>query len=426
MIFALGALALVVVLISVRSDRRLWIALAAGMQWLVVARYPEFPASNVFLTAAPLANVLIFLAAVNHPTAGRGRKLPWWAYVLPIMAILSIFYVQTVIDRDLATYQRVVWVTTVIAGVSVARAVNSRADLNGLLISFGAVGALTVTLSWVHLLQDPSVAFGGNYTRYASWGGNPNGVGTTLTLGSGALVAVSVFRRWPAKIIAGSVVASSLVFVILTSGRGNILLFSVVIAPLLVSFLRRRLLFAGALVAIGAYVAQRVVGSVQQSRFERLQSFVDEARVGLVERYWAEVSERPFFGLMFSSGERAQTLIGTPLDEHNAYLRLLYLGGISLAAPILFVAAKATLSGIGIWRERRGTSEGMAWLYLLCLMAGMLVFGFTMRLMYEPMGIWPLAHVIVLTIFLRFSAGDEQGRSLLDQSAVRKQQSLPS
>lgn len=386
------------------SRQRFWVVLTTSIVWWTVARMPDLPASPLALKAVYVPPLLIISAALADPRSKESPKLAKGCWVLLAVAVAAIFFVHSVIDFRAATIGRIGWVFTVAAGLASARLIGPRRNLGALVTSLAVGSGIVLGICLAQIAVDPAAAFGGSYTRFSPWGLNPNSVGPVLAVGVGATLLSVPGRGLLGGLALRALMALSVGVILLTESRGNLLLVAFCVLPVFLYSLRRRpvtaALSAGALVASVYYV----LGQIEATRLDRL-STLESARGDLAAIYFREVQERPFFGLLFSTGEQAQTLLGLTLDEHNAYLRLLYLGGLALFVPVTLVSILALRRAIRFLGRADATSRPHA-LLLVSVFVGMFVFGYTNRLMYEPTGYWPFLHATLIAAMLTWGRPD--------------------
>lgn len=390
--------------VIIPRDKRLWVALGVGLVWWTTIFMERLPISALTLRFALLPVLVILAAALGHPRSG-GTRLPQSVWVYPIAAAFALACSWDVLDFKDAMVSRIGWLLTTLAALAVARAV-TREDVRRLINTLAAAGTAVLTLFIADIALHPDLAFAGSYTRYGPWGTNPNSVGTILSLTAGALV-VSVLRARDPILRAMMLVlaAAAVGITVLTASRGNLLMFGFALVPLLLFALRRRPVAAVLAIAVVGYAAYAVTQDIDETRLERLTNF-QSGRGEVAQVYFQEVEKRPYAGLMFSEFQTEHKLRNYPLDEHNSYLRLLYLGGLALFIPVVTVSIIALRRG---WRwvaSTRGDTLRPDAIFLGSVFAGMFVFGYTNRLMYEPVGVWPLMHVLLAALMLKFGAPD--------------------
>lgn len=387
---------------------RVWVAISIALVWWSVFRADSLPLAGFLsqLRLAPLA--LVIVTALIHPRDGQ-RRPPTTAVTAYLwIAVCAVVFVFNVDDFGSAVVARVTWAMTILAALLVARIFNPATDVHRLVGSIALAGAV-FTVICVAGLAVSSEDLLSPYARFDPWGINPNALGGLLAIGAGALYVVSQRRRG-LRLVAWVLIAADAGILLLTASRGNLLILAFALLPVLVLGLRRRPLAAlttmGALVAGGWYA----VSNVPVARFERLGD-LESSRGEIRGLYWAEVVERPFTGLLFSDGQTAHMLAGFPLDEHNAYLRLLYLGGLALFVPVMAVSALSLVRARRWLRSSRGGENHTSVLFLTATLVGLFVYSYTNRLIYEPLGVLPFFHALLLMLALQHGrlsgAGDE-------------------
>ena len=139
-----------------------------------------------------------------------------------------------------------------------------------------------------------------------------------------------------------------------------------------------------------------------EADFQRLGT-LQTGRIEIWKAYFTQVfPSRPLFGLLGTSGEsyfKALTEVGQ--HPHNAWLYLMYIGGISFAAPMLYLTIYSTYSGWKVWRYRYNLpGDPMLYNILVMVLVAMYIQGLFNQVVYWPTYTWSFLHVVLASIFI--------------------------
>jgi len=112
--------------------------------------------------------------------------------------------------------------------------------------------------------------------------------------------------------------------------------------------------------------------------------------------------KRPVTGLLFTSGESYfKAIVEVGQHPHNAWFYLMYIGGITIAGPMLFLALYSTYSGIKVWKARNYLpGDALYYSILLMVLIAMYIQGMFNQVVYWPTYTWSFLHVVIATIFI--------------------------
>lgn len=276
------------------------------------------------LSVAPLA-IFIAIVALNECRA-RVRLSMYFAAWLATAA-WGVACVARTPDVAIALPISITWLFIVVAGAMLSFTLTSQYKLEQALtaICLGSSIAGVVALFALLGQTDISKEFSG---RFSPFGANPNQVGMSFML----VVVIGYYFAVNAKNV-GSRIAYGLFAAIataelaLTLSRAAIVISLLALSPLLLKFLRHPLRLI--LICI---VSAPVVFLIVQ----RLESVSSDHLYGSVERahHWqlgiAEIEKRPFVGLL---GTSMYSAIDKDWNAHNAFIQLMFIGGLTLAVP---------------------------------------------------------------------------------------------
>jgi hypothetical protein len=347
----LGPVAGLIVFMMVPRPLRMGCALAFMMVWLVMGNLVGLqPFQAIARVTGFAAFLLLALTASMHP--GPRRKIPPMAWGYIIIGLFSYLFILTVRDLPLAMVIRTQWLTLVIAALAVARTVVDEKSLMYVFKSLtaGFVLALLLPLSDVMLHPGEIVS----NRRFNPYEANSNHIGVLFALTAPFCLYMATNARtllFRLAYIAAAAAAAGMG--LLTASRSTMIVMVGMAFPVVVSLTRRPILtaIAGSAIVFGAGWFLGQAGTVNLERLKSLET----GRVDIAQEYMNEViSERPVLGLLQTSGEsfiRAEAQAYS--HTHNAYLEMLYLGGIVYALPKFILVLYTLWCVVQIWLARR-------------------------------------------------------------------------
>jgi hypothetical protein len=188
---------------------------------------------------------------------------------------------------------------------------------------------------------------------------------------------------------------------VLTASRQTILAIALVMSPVIFVLIKRPIIFI-LLLAFGFGGLALIVSMAENVEFDRLGS-LETGRLDIWSAYFMEVfPKRPIFGLLGTSGESFEKSMNeVGMHPHNAWLYWMYLGGLSLALPMLYLTIYSSYCGIRIWKLRKYL-PGTPLLYsiLVMLLLTMYFQGLFNQVVYWPTYTWSFLHVVLSALFI--------------------------
>ena len=389
---------------------RLSVALILMVPWLVIGRLSEIGLISQVAKATGVTGLgLVALAAWLDP--GPRRRLPALAWLYLVMGLLAFIYVLTVRDRALALVIRIQWLVLVIAALSVARTLTDEASVVRVVRSLAIGFVIGVFVALSDLVLHPNEAFRLGLGRFFPYGANANQIGTVFAVSVPlafyfALRTRTMLVRLPLLGVCGIAAGLGL----LTGSRSTMVVMLGASLPLVLSLTRRPVV-----VAIGAAILFAVVtwvmglGQGQDVNLERLIN-LQTARYQTVIEYVRYISERPIFGLLGTEGQsflQEDSPLGHP---HNAYLEVLYLGGLSYSIPLFILVGVTLRAAFVVWRHRRRSGADPLLISMLtALMVMVYAHGFVNGSIYYPTYAWAFLHVMLSLFFLGLASDLKSG-----------------
>ncbi len=387
--------AVLLALFSLPSRRRMPLSLAVMVIWLTLGELAGLGWVASAAKASSLAPLLVVAGTgALHPGPRRAPFRP--VYLYPVVALLACVYVLDTVDVSIALAIRLQWLAATVAALMVFR---TMVDSDSLLlvvrsIAYGAAAALVLPLS--ALIIDPVAAIS-EYYRFEPWGANPNAIGLLFVLAAPLCFYLSSVEteRWRWPMLGAS--AAAVGMAVITAGRGIMLSLIVATLPAAVTRMRRHGLVATLVIATAVWFTIQVTPRVDLDRY----GTVDASRLEIAARYLDAVAERPVFGLLFSDNEWAVADDEIGELTHNAFLDWLYLGGWSLAAPMIALAGATAWSATRLWQERRRLPYPEDLISILVgLVAAMYLQAMLNTILYYPTHNWSLVHLLLSMWFI--------------------------
>ncbi|MBW3601345.1 MAG: hypothetical protein KY434_01440 [Actinobacteria bacterium] len=394
-VLSVGTAAVLLALFSLPARRRMPLSLAVTVIWLTLGQLEGLG----WVASAAKASSLVPLLVVAgtgalHPGPRRTPFRPAYAY--PVVALLACAYVLNTVDVSIALVIRLQWLAATVAALMVFHTIVDPHSLLLVVRSIAHGAAVSLVLPLSALITDPAAAISGYY-RFEPWGANPNAIGLLFVLAAPLCLYLSSeeSERWRWPLLGAS--AAAVGMAVITAGHGTMLSLIVATLPAAVTRMRRRGLVATLVIATAVWLTIQVAPRAGLDRYGTL----DTQRLAIAARYLDAVAERPVFGLLFSDGEWAVADDEIGALTHNAFLDWLYLGGWSLAAPMIALAGATAWSATRLWRERRRLPypEDLIGV-LIGLVAAMYLQAMLNTILYYPTYSWSLVHLLLSMWFI--------------------------
>jgi hypothetical protein len=399
----LVAISLGAVMAFVATPRRFRLALALILlaNWLTLGLMTDLGAIQIAAKiTAIVPYILVAVAAALHP--GQRMKLPQLIWLYPVVAVAGFIYVLPVFDLPHALITRLQWLAAVVAALLVARTLTNHAAFSYLSTSLTVALAIALLIPLSDLIINPSDSFIRGLGRFAPYGANPNQIGVAFSLAA-TLSAFSVMqtRSFLLRGILATVVAAAVGMALLTASRSVVY---VTVLPMMAISLRfvRRPIYMILVLIIALPIVLYIIRISEEAEFSRLLSF-ETTRVDQFFKYIDIIKERPIFGLMFSDGAYSRPELSLGYHPHNAYLELLYLGGISYALPMLFLLVTSIVCAVRNWvAVRRFPLEAPFVRLSIIVLLLMYAHGFINGAIYYPTPLWGFVHVVFAAFNIAF------------------------
>lgn len=396
-LLVLAAVGLPIALLVVPPTRRLEVTLVALVLLLTTSRLSGLGFAQALAKAAvPIGHAVLVFAAWTTP--GFRQKIPAVLYLYPVTAVLGALAVVLTSDVALALALQFSWFLATLAALSITRHIVDRDHFQHFVLILGIGLSLALLLPASSVGLDPSGAFRTGHRRFTPYDANPNQIGTLFILAPPILLYCAlttlnrVSRAW---FVATAAIAVGMG--VITASRSVIFTLGIILVPFLFLLARRPGILA-LVIAIGsagwAWIWTRTADLSKLSRLGSLESL----RYDIALDYIGLIISRPL-GLLGVRGE--STLVASDIghNPHNAYLQVMYVGGLPYGLPILALQLFATYAAYSLWFRRDRTFLGTNELILLiALQSAFLLQGLTTAALYHPTYTWALANLIFSSI----------------------------
>lgn len=402
---------------------RLYASLIFMVLWLELGKYPDLGFLQAMAKATSVvAYAAVAVAALIHPGPRRRLSPITWLYVA--MAVLSCVYVLPVREGLLGIVLQVQWVVLTAAALLLVRVCAEGTTFRRVLITLTVAMGIAMLIPFSAVLLNPSEALLAKIGRFTPWGGRPNQVGLLYSMAVPLLIYFSIRTpRMAIRITCLSLAAVGVGMAVIEASRAVMLTLVVGLLPLLVPMMVRRpvtMIIAGVIFAGAVGAMTGAVG--EGANLERLTSLESE-RFHRVQRYVGYISERPLFGLMTSVDESYFGAVEDRSHTHNAYIKLLWMGGLSYFLPMFFLAIYSIWSGVFAWRHRRAlANDPLLISTLFAMLLAVYIQGMADGSIYYATTLWAFWHVFLAATFI--TAWDEL-RMINAASAPPVQQHAP-
>jgi len=391
----------IIAFLIVPKEKRLFLMLVILVPWLTIARSSELgPISAAAKLSSGGAYLLIALSALVHP--GPKRHIPGVVWIFVIVAAVSIFYVFTVQERMLAIILRMQWLTVTVAGVLTARTIVYYSDMRRVVyaLTFGCVIALLIPIS--SLILFPVESFLRGAGRFEPWGANSNQTGMLFALATPLFAYLGMtYHKLSLRPFFIALLMLTIAMALLTASRQTMLAIMLVMIPILLVVTKRPvMLFLG--LAVAAIAIPFVFSLGAEANLERL-STLQTGRLEIWSAYWREVfPRRPIFGLLGSNGQSYfKSLNEVGFHPHNAWFYLMYIGGASIALPMVYLTIYSSMCGIKLWKVRNYLpGDPLLYSVLVMLLIAMYIQGLFNQVVYWPTYTWSYLHVVLASLFI--------------------------
>jgi hypothetical protein len=267
-------------------------------------------------------------------------------------------------------------------------------------LTWGCLFALIIPLSG--FLIDPKGSFLKGQGRFEPWGANSNQIGMLFALATPLLAyALLSLKKVSLKPVLLSALVATIGMGVMTASRQTLLAIFLVMIPVFFVLVKRPIFL---ILAFGAGIIglSMMLSLGQSAEFDRLGS-LETGRLEIWYEYATKVfPKRPIVGLLGTSGQSFEkSVIEVGMHPHNAWMYLMYLGGISLAGPMLYLTIYSTYCSVQVWKLRkRLPGDPLLYSILMMVLIAMYIQGLFNQVVYWPTYTWSFLHVVLASLFI--------------------------
>ncbi len=390
----------VIAALAIPRQYRLSASLIFMVVWLTLNRFPDLGMIQaISKTTSLAAYALVGIAAVI--SSGPKRRLSFPVWMFPILAIFAFFFILRVQDLTIAMVLRLQWLVLTLSALMLVRTIVDTESLLRVLRGLALGGLLACAIPMAGLILDPAAMFKGGWGRLSPFGANSNQIGVlfAFTAPLALYFALADKRRWRPFWLAGGIMAC--VLAVLTASRSSLLAIAVPCLPLAFAYFRRPIAVLGGL-TVALIIIPYIMSLGGDAEFTRLGS-LETSRPQIWAQYIGVIADRPLFGLLQQPGLsiHAESAIGA--HPHNAYLEMLYMGGLVFALPSLALVALTIVSTLRVFSYRSMFFDPLLAKQLCAQMLIMLLHGFVNGAIYYPTYSWSFYYVVLSMVFLSWA-----------------------
>lgn len=388
----------------VRGNAKLWVALFVLPLWLGCSRLPGLGMVGLMAKATlPAFIAIVAFSAMMYRSPYGKREIPWPLWLLPPAGLVGIF--STGLDDSfwLGVILGASWFLMMVANLFIVWNMPTETELLRAfrVFAMGCVFASAVPILSFFLPGGQPFATG--LGRYTPFGGNPNQVGTTLMLGAilGTYLALTTRSIW--RLIWFAFAALGATQAVITASRSVVFTLAIASIPLALMALRRPLfaiLLSVAMLGSIAFVFSQIDTDVSFARLGNLES----GRWITAEIYLRWIAANPIGGTLLTSSRP-----GTEDHPHNAFIGLLYEGGLLLFLPMLIFTVQSVWAGFrNLFDPRALTTDRVFKGLEPWLVVAMVAHGFTTLALFHSTFSWAFAFILLGSIAIATRAACKQ------------------
>jgi len=406
--------ALLVGFLSIPGRIRLYVAAGVMALWLACNNFVDLPYLHIIAKPTTvLAYGMLALAAILHP--GPRRPVPGVVWVYVALAFVQFFYILTVTDMVFALAIRIQWLMLTIAAILLVRCIVKDEVLTGVFKGFTAAAVVIIGLILGGLAFLPSFRNG----RLEPLGA-PSNIGGVIFTSAAPICFYHGIRSSNIliKTIMFGTAGLGLALATLTASRSTMITILIVMLPMILFMTRRPAVTILAIVIVLTGLLWAIsLGEEYATKLDRLESMDTDRAQTFVWYLSTVIKERPLVGLLFSSGQ--SVLYESAGNPHNAYLYILYLGGVTLFLPIFAMVSYTMYCTYYTWRHRhRLDNDPLFVSVLVAYMVAIYAHGFVNAEIFYATSIWPFMHIFLSVLMitaahdLRKVVGEGEGNPL--------------
>jgi len=387
--------AVIILFYFIPNRLRLPVCLAAMVLILTLGRLVDLGsiASLSKIASGPMFVCVGLAAALQH---GPRRKIPFSALMWPMLGIYSFICVLQLLDRDFAIILRFQWLLLTVSALLVVRTIVDEQNLKRIALSLFIGFTISCLVTLAALVIDPAAAFPGGFGRFKPFGANPNQVSIIYSVTAPAAAYLILRSRGGlVRMLCIGILCIALLQSLLTVSRSSMLILFIGMLPIIMELCRRPILVICSILVIGL-VSATVMMKLSELSFHHVDKGIG-SRTSKTTRMFPLIEQRPLFGLTTSTQTKLQS---EDTNAHNAYVQMLYFGGLVFAIPSFLLFIYSHFSAWKIWSIRRSISVDPLFMGILCAFSfAIFLHGLINNIIHYPTYTWAFMNVLLGMFF---------------------------
>lgn len=398
-LFAVFVLSVMWLLIP--PKHRTAVVTAGTLCWIAMGALITSPVFAVAKATAPLAYLFLLLTAMADPRPKSNGAPVLWLYI--IAAVIWLIAISRSGNVAQSAALQINWLLIVLAAIRISVTIRTEEDLLDFIkiLAYGLGFLMLYFMFWV--LSNPGRVFVGGVNRVSIMGGNPNQYGPVLVMAVWLNFLSLMFSRSTfQKTMAITSISIGLLLGLLTGSRSILYIILLPAIPILLRGGSRK--FWVFPIVVGVFLLTMFTSDFFRGQLDRVQS-IDEGRFYIAWEYVKLSLESPLLGIFFRPGwSSLQAPPGLGLHHpHNAYIWVLYVGGLMLAVPLYIVVFLTIKGSWFLSRQAHLFNNPLIFKMLFFVVLGMYLQGFGNQVLYYSTNAWALFHVICSCLVLNFA-----------------------
>ena len=308
---------------------------------------------------------LIAGAAAIHPAPTT--RLPQAGILMLFGAALSFCYIWNLVDVFDALILRIQWLAMTCATLMLVRCMTDFKSFSQIVnsIFFGICISMFIPLSSLFIFGENSSFTDGRFTPYSI---HPNFLGQVFIYGTPWAVYQGLKARFLFFRIFFLFAAGAGIFqTYITFSRGSLLCLFIPLTVALYHIIKKSRMAIPFILTLMVAILLQNFSSINKSQ-DRLFS-LDSKRYEIFSSYNKIIRERPITGLMFSENESYMNSSDALMQPHNAYILVLYFGGVSYAFIYFTIIGISLVSCVHLLQHYRHLPDALPLLLIASLLA---------------------------------------------------------
>ncbi|MDG1837222.1 MAG: hypothetical protein P8I91_00280 [Phycisphaerales bacterium] len=401
-VLVIGAIAACIVFVMLPANSRPFILIWLMPLWLFLSKCVDLGAIQA-MTKLSSGILLLLIAVAAWLRPGERRYIPGIVWLYPVAGVWMMICVvgtSNNIDMLLIRGQGIVMA---LAAISLIGSLRDLEDLARLMRAMAVGTTIALVVPFSALAIQGSGAFIPGLHRFEPWGASPNMIGISFVISGAMLLYLLMTTKVQLyRLICMGGFAASCGFILLAGSRMSFMSLGIVSVLMLFPLVKRPgILIAGGIVAA---ILIPIIAGFEEGAGARLTELHSSGRVEIWWDYLHTLIRRPL-GLFGTSGHDGlmDEIIGN--HAHNAWIDMLYVGGIPLFIMMFIPAIVAAKSILRTWRARKlfvYAEDQMTIHAVSSIMVAMFLQSMTNQTLYYPTVTWAFLGMVFFMFAISF------------------------